>query len=255
MVYAYLQTGQDAAALAVANSIAPIGADIQIDVPGNAAPPSTGYYALAEIPARYAIERKAWNQAAALQPRETPFPWVDAVTYFARGLGSARSGNSAAAANDAERLGQLRDTLLKSKDAYWAEQVAIQQLEVTALITLDEGRSNEALTTLRDAANREDATDKAAVTPGPLKPARELLAEMLLQLNRPTEALKEFEQVMRKEPNRFRATYGAAHAASILGDHAKANTYYARLVEICKRGDTPGRAELHEARVALAQQK
>jgi tetratricopeptide (TPR) repeat protein len=180
---------------------------------------------------------------------------VDAVTYFARGLGSALRGDPTAAAEDAEKLGQLRDALLASKDTYWAEQVAIQQLEATAWIALDEGRSSEALTTLRDATNREDATDKAAVTPGPLKPARELLAEMLLQLNRPTEALKEFEQVMRTEPNRFRATSGAAHAASVLGDHAKARTYYASLVKICERGDTPGRPELQGARDALAQQK
>jgi tetratricopeptide (TPR) repeat protein len=254
MVYAYLQTGQDAAAYAVVNSIAPIGARIR-DAAGNAAPPSAGYYALAEIPARYAIERNAWGEAAALQPRETTFPWVDAVTYFARGIGSVRSGNPAAAAKDAEKLGQLRDALLASKDTYWAEQVAIQQLEVTAWIALDEGRSGDAVTMLRDATNREDATDKAAVTPGPLKPARELLAEMLLQLNRPMEALKEFEQVMRKEPNRFRATYGAAYAASVLGDHAKAHTYYASLAEICERGDTPGRTELQRARAAVAQQK
>ncbi len=254
MVYAYLQTGQDAAARAVVNSIAPIGARI-LDAPGDAAPLSAGHYALAAIPARYAIERNAWSQAAALQPRETPFPWVDAVTYFARGLGSALRGNPTAAAEDAEKLGRLRDALLASKDTYWAEQVAIQQLEATAWIALDEGRSSEALTALRDATNREDATDKAAVTPGPLKPARELLAEMLLQLNRPTEALKEFEQVMRTEPNRFRATYGAAHAASVLGDHAKARTYYASLVKICERGDTPSRPELEGARDALAQQK
>ncbi len=192
MVYAYLQTGQDAAARAVVDSIPSIGARIVIDAPGNAAPPSAGYYALAAIPAHFAIERNAWKEAAALEVRQTPFPWVDAVTYFARGLGSARSGDPAAAAKDAAKLAELRDELLAANDTYWAEQVGIQQLEINAWIALDEGRSGSALTLLRDAAAREDATDKAAVTPGPLKPARELLAEMLLGLNRPREALNEF---------------------------------------------------------------
>jgi tetratricopeptide (TPR) repeat protein len=249
-VYAYLQTAQDAAAKKVTDEIAAIGARIQIDAPGAAAPPIAGYFAMAAMPARYALERNAWRDAAALTPRESPFANADAITHFARALGAARSGNPAAAAKDVEKLVSLRDTLQKANDAYWAEQVEIQRRVATAWIALAEGRQDEALATLREAAEREDATEKSAVSPGPIKPARELLGEMLLELKRPAEALKEFETTIKKEPNRFRGLYGAARAAEDAGDRQKARTYFARLVEISQRADKPGRAELQEAQKA-----
>ncbi|GAB2890833.1 hypothetical protein GCM10027093_27380 [Paraburkholderia jirisanensis] len=237
MVYAYLQTGQDEAASAVVKRIAPLGARIPVNSPGNAAPPSAGYYAMAAIPAHFAIERNAWREAASLQVHPTPYPWVDAVTYFARGLGAARSGHLAAARRDAAQLGVLRDKLAAGNDAYWAGQVMIQQLQIDAWIALDEGRSDAALRLLRDAAEREDATEKAAVAPGSLKPARESLAEMLLVLHRSDEALDEFEKELTKEPNRFRAIYGAGQAATLIGDQAKAHAYYAILIDNTERGD------------------
>jgi len=101
---------------------------------------------------------------------------------------------------------------------------------------------------MRAAADLEDGTEKAAVTPGPLAPARELLGEMLLQLNQPAQALRAFEQTLKKEPNRFRAVYGAAKAAALAENRARARTYYGQLVKICERGDNPGRRELDEAR-------
>jgi tetratricopeptide (TPR) repeat protein len=253
MVYAYLQTGQVEAARAVVNRIAPLGARIPVNAPGNAAPPSAGYYAMAAIPAHFAIERNAWRDAASLKVRQTPYPWVDAVTYFARGLGSARSGNPTAAGRDVAQLGVLRDKLAAGNDAYWAGQLTIQQLQINAWIALDEGRANQALSLLRDAAEREDATEKSAVAPGSLKPARELLAEMLLELNRPREALDEFEKELAKEPNRFRAIYGAAHAATLIDDRAKADAYYAILAKNTERGDASARAEIQEARRVSAQ--
>jgi hypothetical protein len=246
-VYAYLQTAQDAAARRSLNQIAAIGSKIQIDVPGAAAPPPAGFYALAAIPARYALERNAWKEAAALQPRSTPFAYADAVTHFARALGAARSGNPAAASKDVEKLAMLRDALQKANDAYWSGQVDIQRRIASAWIALAEKREKEALGALREAADLEDATDKSAVSPGPLKPARELLGEMLMELKRPAEALNEFESTMKKEPNRFAGLLGGARAAQAAGDRQKARTYYARLVEICKRGDKPGRPELQEA--------
>ena len=115
-------------------------------------------------------------------------------------------------------------------------------------MTFAEGRKAEALEQLRKAADAEDATDKSAISPGPLAPARELLGEMLLALDRPADALKEFEATLKKEPNRFRATYEAAKAASLAGDRAKARRYYKQLLDICKAGDAPGRPELQEAR-------
>jgi Flp pilus assembly protein TadD len=101
---------------------------------------------------------------------------------------------------------------------------------------------------MRAAATIEDGTEKAAVTPGPLAPARELLGQMLLRMNRPAEALTEFEATLKKEPNRFRAVAGAAKAAAVAGDRAKARTYYTQLLKICERADRPGRPELNEAR-------
>jgi tetratricopeptide (TPR) repeat protein len=246
-VYAYLQTGQDAAAKKVVDEVAAGGSRIEMNAAGNAAPPSAGYFALAAIPARYALERSAWKEAAALVPRETAFAYADAITRFARALGAARSGDPAAAAKDVQKLVALRDALQGGNDAYWAGQVDIQRRIASAWVALAEGRRDEALTLLREAADLEDRTDKSAVSPGPLKPARELLGEMLLELQRPAEALQEFEATMAKEPNRFRGVYGAARAAESAGDRQKARTYAAKLVEICERADRPGRAELQEA--------
>jgi len=250
-VYAYLQTAQDAAARKVLEELPAIGARIQMDAPGGAAPAPAGLFAVAAIPARYALERNAWAEAAALQPRATRFPWTDAVTYFARALGAARSGNPAAATKDIEKLAFLRDALRETKDAYWAEQVEIQRQVASAAKTYAEGRKEEALAMMRKAADMEDATEKSAISPGPIKPARELLGELLLDAGRPAEALKEFEMTIKKEPNRFRGVYGAARAAQRGGDSAKAGTYYAKLLEICQRASPPGRAELQEARKAL----
>jgi hypothetical protein len=246
--YAYLQTGQDSAARRTLDAIPALGGKIETAGAGNAAPPPAGYYALAAIPARYALERDAWVEAAALIPRQTPFAWADAVTHFARALGAARSGNVAGARQDIERLAAIRDRLEKANDAYWTEQVEIQRRAAMAWVTLAEGRQAEALTLMREAADMEDATDKTAVTPGPIKPARELVGEMLLQLNRPAEALVEFETTLKKEPNRFRATYGAARAAEAAGQREQASAYYASLLKITKGADQPGRKELAEAR-------
>ena len=128
----------------------------------------------------------------------------------------------------------------------------IQRRIASAWIALAEGRQTEALAMLREAADMEDLTDKSAISPGPIKPARELLGEMLLELKRPAEALKEFEATMAKEPNRFRGVYGAARAAEGAGDRQKARTYSAKLIEICQRADKPGRPELQEAQKLAA---
>jgi hypothetical protein len=246
--YAYLQIAQDAAAKRTLDAIPAIGAKIQTAGAGNAAPPPAGYYALAAIPARYALERDAWAEAAALTPRQTPFAWADAVTHYARALGAARSGNATAARPDIERLASLGDALRKANDAYWSEQVEIQRRAASAWVALAEGRSAEALSLMTEAADREDATEKSAVTPGPIKPARELLGEMLLQLKRPADALAAFETTLQKEPNRFRATYGAARAADAAGDRKKAAAHYAALLQISKNADQPVRKELAEVR-------
>lgn len=248
--YAYLQTAQDAAAGKTVGAIGALAGKIETGS-ANAAPPPAGYYALAAIPARYALERDAWAEAAALVPRQTAYAWADAVTYFARALGAARGGNAASARKDLEQLARLREALAASKEVYWAGQVEIQHRAALAWITLAEGRSDEALTLMREATDLEAATEKAAVTPGPLKPSRELLGEMLLQLGRPADALVEFELAMKSEPNRFRSTYGAARAAQAAGQPQKAGAYYASLLQIAAKADRPGRPELVQARKAV----
>ena len=246
--YAYLQTGQDAAAKRTVDAIGALGPKIQTSGAGNAAPPPAGFYALAAIPARYALEREAWPEAAALTPLQTSFAYTDAITHFARALGAARSGNAAAARQDLEKLATLRDALKAANDGYWSEQVEIQRRGALAWVTLADGKQEEALTLMREAASMEDATEKSAMTPGPIKPARELLGDMLMQLNRPADALAEYEATLKKEPNRFRATYGAARAAGAAGQKQKASTHYANLLRIAKGADQPGRKELAEAR-------
>jgi hypothetical protein len=244
--YAYLQLARDAQALAARERVAGTLAKLDVNAMGGAAPPLAGFFAAAAIPARYALERGAWKDAAALQVRPSPFPHVDAITHFARALGAARSGNPAAAKADVEQLGVLRDKLAAAKDAYWTEQVDIQRRIASAWIAYAEGRKDEGITMLRAAADAEDATDKSAVTPGPLAPARELLGYMLLDLGKPQDARAAFEATMKKEPHRFRGLYGAAQAAAAAGDRAAAGTYYKQLLELT-RGSDSKRPELTEA--------
>ena len=249
LVYAALQSGQDGLVARLLPSIPTLVAQIEVDDPGAPTPPTTGFFGGAAIPARYALERNAWAEAAALQPTASPFPWTEAMTYFARGLGAVRTGNREAASAAADRLAAYRDQLQTRSEAYdWAGQVEIQRRAIAAGVARLDGRAEEALVLLREAADLEDATEKATVTPGPLKPARELLAEMLLEQDRPQEALKEFEATLRIEPNRFRALYGAAKAAERSGDAARARDYYRTLLEVCTRADASGRPELDEAR-------
>src|SRR5262249_31449790 len=138
-----------------------------------AAVPSAGYFALAAIPARYALERSDWQQAAGLAPRETPFPFADAITWFGRGLGAARAQQPHPAFESAAKLKQIAERLDKSGEKYWSLQVQIQEREVTAWALFAEGKKEEALRQMESAAELEDGTEKSAITPGPLAPARE----------------------------------------------------------------------------------
>ena len=252
-VYAYLQSGQDAAARRLVDLAAErLG---RTEARAGAAPPSAGAYALAAIPARYALERGDWAAAAKLEPRATRVAYADALTWFARAIGAARTADTATARTAVDELQKAAERLTTEQESYWAEQVTIQKVAASAWLALAEGREADALALMRDAADREDRTEKAAVTPGPLAPARELLGEMLLQQTQPKAALAEFQKVMAKEPNRFRAVAGAAAAAAASGDAALARKLHAELVQICARGDTPGRAELETARRAAARQR
>jgi len=246
--YAYLQTAQDQAARRLLESLPEVVSRFNPKMlVSGAAPPSAGYFALAAIPARYALERQDWKAAAALEVRETPFPYTEAMTYFARGLAASHLGDPAAARASRDALSNIHERLAKSNETYWAEQVEIQRRTVAAWTSLAEAQADEALKEMNSAADLEDSTEKSAVTPGPLAPSRELLGEMLLQLNRPGQALEQFQSTLKREPNRFRALYGAARAAKLKGDPEASRKYYRELQKVCEHADKPARKELTEA--------
>ena len=244
MMYGYLQLARDREARALVDEVT---STRKLNVDHFA-----GAFALAAIPARFALERGQWAEAAVLTPRPadlawSKFPQAESIVWFARGLGAARSGEPARARQDVARLEALRDGMTAAKSLYWAHQSEVQRLAVAAWIARAEQRDDEALALMRASAEAEDLVEKHPVTPGPVKPARELLAEMLIELGQPASALREVETSQRVEPNRFQGLYLAARAAELSGETAKARAYYARLVELGKDAD-PSRPELEQAR-------
>ncbi len=252
--YAYLQTAQDREARGVLDTLVEVKARFDPDATGSAAPGSAGVFALAAIPARYALERGAWAEAAQLVPQPSGYPYADALTYFANALGAARTGKLAPARSAIAALSAITHRLADRQELYWAGQTEIQRRSAAAWLALAEGRRTAALAGMRAAAALEDETEKSAVTPGPLAPARELLGEMLLETHQPAGALQAFEATLEKEPNRFRALSGAARAAALAGDRQKSRAYAALLLKICERADTPERPQLLQAR-RLAQRR
>lgn len=228
-VYAYLQMRHNSQARRVLQSLPALEAKFDPAAITGAAPGSAGIFALAAIPARYALERRQWGEAAALSIRSSNVPYADAMTHFARALGAAHTNKLSDAHASLDSLGAIRDRLAAAGEGYWAEQVAIERLGAGAWIAFAEGRADEALVQMREAATREAATEKNAVTPGPLAPARELLGDMLMELKRPAEALVEYEQTLSKEPNRYRGLHGAMLAATALGKKALAKQYAEKL--------------------------
>jgi predicted Zn-dependent protease len=248
LAYAYLQSGQDKQARGVIDELN----RIQQAEPEN----FKVAYAFSAIPARYALERRRWSEAASLtlSPAWFPwrrFPWAEAQFHFARALGAARSGDVALARQEVEQLTAIREALSEIKGEYdWAKQVEIHRRAAAAWLALAEGKREEALQLMLGAAESDDSTDKHPVTPGSLIPAREQLADLLLELNRPADALKEFETSLSNAPNRFNGVYGAAKAALALGDQRMAKAYFSQLVKICPQADG-ARLELEEAKESL----
>jgi tetratricopeptide (TPR) repeat protein len=232
MEYAYLQMRRDADARAVRDMAPALAARYDPTVVRGAAPPSAAFFAIAAIPARYALEREAWTEAVALTPRATAYPHTEAMTYFARALGAARLKRIALAREAIDSLTAIVPRLVSHNEPYWAEQVQIQRLGAQAWLELAEGRSADALAHMKEAATREDATEKDAATPGPLAPARELLGDMLMELRRPREALAEYRATLTREPNRYRALKGAQRAAAASGDVRTAASYADQLARL-----------------------
>jgi tetratricopeptide (TPR) repeat protein len=252
LVHSYLQTGQDIAAKRVIDEAATI----------KIIPHLLDAYAMAAMPARYAVERQRWDEAAALNlPQQREFAWnlfphAEAVLVFARALGEARNGNIEGARKDLDRLQELRANLIKINSEgtwqeYWVSQIENNRQMVMAWIAYTEGRRNEALQMLRAAANREDSTEWDPVMPGRLISARQLLGEMLLDANNPRQALQAFEAALKVEPGRFLSLYGAARAAELSGDQAKAEGFYARLVGQTASAEVEQRPALKTARAFL----
>lgn len=244
LAYAHLQQAQDLAAKRVLDER---DATAQGDLENFAAA-----YAFAAIPARYTLERRRWSDATQLEPRPSKVKYTEAMTYFARAVGSARNGDVSKARADVDKLQSLQTALVEAKQTYWAEQVEIQRRVAGGWVARAEGQNDVALTLMREAAELEDSTEKHPVTPGPIFPAREMLGELLLELNHPEQALKEFETSRQREPNRFNGIYGAARAAELSGDRDKARQYYQSLIGLCEQADSE-RPELQQAKAFLAQ--
>lgn len=239
--YAYLQSGQMKQAQAVLdqmNSLSPVSGLTL-----------TGDYALAAIPARQAIEAGDWTKASGLSVRREGVPWAQAVSWLAIGIANAHLKDSARATQSEHTLASLRDAAARSGDSYWSNQIEVQRREVAACNQQQQGKSTEAILMMRSAADLEESMDKHAVTPGAIVPAREMLAQMLAQANRPKEAAVEYQAVLKLAPNRFNALYGAAQAAAAAGNTAAAQEYFRKLTEIAVGDERP---EVLEARKALA---
>jgi len=245
LVYAHPQMAQDQAAKRVVDERDALA---EGDLENFAAA-----YAFAAIPARYTLERRRWSEAATLEPRPSKIKYTEAITHFARAIGSARSGDVASARLHVEKLAALQAALVEAKQSYWADQVEVQRRVAAAWVARAEGKNDEALALMRSAADLEDSTEKHPVTPGPVFPAREMLGELLLELNQPAQALKEYEASMQREPNRFHGIYGAAQAAALVGDRDRARQHYMQLLALCERADSE-RPELLQAQAFLAQQ-
>ena len=250
LAYAYLQGAQDKQARAQLDELNKIPK----------AEPETFKvaYAVAAIPARYALERRRWDEAAKLTlPTLGGFPWksfswAEAHIHFARAIGAARTGDTASARQDVEKLTAIREALIVAKGDYdWAGQVEIERQVASAWLAHAEGRNEESIRLMRGAAELDDATEKHPVTPGAILPAREQLGELLLELQQPGAALHEFETSLRSAPNRFNGLYGAARAARLAADQKKAKTYYGKILALSGQADSI-RPEIEEAKSFLA---
>jgi len=228
---------------------------LEPDRADTAPPTTTTLYAahagLAAACVGYDLDRGAWAEAAKLPVLKTPYSQAEAISWFGRAVGAARSGDPAAAKADLEHIRALGGKLADGGDAYWAEQVKIQETAAAAWIALAEGHRDEALRMMRAAADLEDRTEKSIAMENRLSPMREMLGEMLLTVGEPADALHEFVASLRVAPNRYRSIAGAAKAAEATGDREAARAWDERLLQLTAEADTE-RPEMAAARTFLA---
>jgi tetratricopeptide (TPR) repeat protein len=244
LVYAYLQNGREAEALRVIEEV-------------KATPPmkdmhDMGYdpraYSLSKFPAVCDLELHHWAEAAALTPVAEADSGNKAITYWARAIGAARAGNPAAARKDVAEMENIHKEMLGTKKAYFAGYVDDARREAQAWVDHAEGKNEDAIKALRSLAEKEESTGEEPVA----IPAREMLADLLMETQRPDQALAEYEADLKFNPNRFNGLYGAARAAELAGKTEKANTYYAQILKVCD-GSTSDRPELSRTKALLAQ--
>jgi tetratricopeptide (TPR) repeat protein len=245
--YAYLQTAQDGEAKEVVDELTRFRQSDAANLPTA--------YAVAAIPVRFVLEHRDWQAAASLSepaigfPLER-FPWAEAMISFARALGTARTGDIPGAQAEIARLQSLEDKLSEAKDTYWANQVEVERLGAAGILAHVQGDDRKAVELARAAADLDATMDKHPATPAAVLPARELLADLLLELNQPDAALTEYEQALRSEPSRFRSILGKARAAKQSGDVAASRDAYQQLVAL-STSTSSERPELSEAKAFL----
>src|SRR5437588_2776630 len=244
MAYSYLQEGQDAKAKEIVDFAATVRKT-------NPELEFSAAYALAAIPSRYALERNAWSEAATLPVPELPhwssFPSFEGLMEYSHALGRAHTGDIDGARKAMDRMRQLRDSSTDPRLDYFKRHLDLQIQAASAWVMYSEGKKDEAVNLLRRAADAEDILGKHPVSPGALVPAREQLGDLLLKLDRPKEAQREFEAALKIYPGRFRGLYGAAEAAEQNGEKEKAQHYYAKLTEQTTKADA-SRSELAQLR-------
>src|SRR6266496_987262 len=244
MAYSYLQEGQDNKAKEIVDFVATVRKT-------NPELEFSAAYALAAIPARYALERNAWSDAAALRvpalPHWSSFPSFEGLIEYSHALGRAHTGDVEGARKAIDRMQQLRELSTDPRLDYFKRHLELQIQAASAWVTYSEGKQDEAVNLLHRAADAEDILGKHPVSPGALVPAREQLGDMLLNLKRPKEAQREFEAALKIYPGRFRGLYGAAQAAEQIGEKEKARHYYAKLTEQTAKADG-SRSELAQLR-------
>lgn len=238
--YAYLQSGRVKEARSVVE-------ELSLLPPFPWSYTLSGDYARAAIPARYVLELSKWDQAARLEPVEG-VPWAQAIRWLAIGIGAARSNDLSRAGEAERKLADLRDTAA-AKSVYWSNQIEVQHREVSAWIAQRSGNPEEAVAKMRSATELEESMDKDPITPGPIIPAREMLAQLLQIQGRPQLSLKEYEEVLKSAPNRFNALWGAASSADSAGETSAAAAYLHKVMEVGRAGERP---ELEIARARAA---
>jgi hypothetical protein len=248
LLYAQLQRGDDAEARRVLGDGRKLAAETVL----RADEPTRNAAALwiAVLEARYALERNQWAEAAGMEPLSIGFPYADAHVAFARAVGAARSGNAVKARPELDRLVALQEQLARADQRAWAEQVEILRRIAAGWLARAQGKKDEGAALLRSAAELEESGAPPSAAPVPILPAREQLADVLLDNWEPGPALSEYEASLRSAPARFRSLYGAAVAAQGVARHALSETYFRKLLAVAS--PRSGRVELTEARATLA---